>query len=398
VLIASDLPLQGPFGAGPRAIADAIRLVLKQRNYKAGRFAVGYRSCDDSTAQTGGFENRRCAANANAYARAERLVAVIGPYNSDCAAVEIPILNRAPGGPLAIISPANTAPGLTRPVSEPELSGYRGEPEVYYPTGIRNFFRLPPGDDLPGVAYAVLAKRLRLESVYLLSDDPSFWHGLLTGPFRRAATKLGVRIAGSATFDPRQKSYDSLANAIARSGAQGVVIGGNPSDGGDRLVKALRARLGPRLTIMGGFLFFPRKSLERIGRAAHGMYMATLDLPRAALPLNAAGRRFKRAVGAPATEFAGPGILEAGQATELVMDAIARSDGTRASVLEKLRASEVSNGILGTFRFDPGGDITTASVPILRITGATPPGMDLPRDFQGAVVDRVVKVPTSLVD
>ena len=399
VLIASDLPLQGPLGAGPRAIADAIRLVLKQRNYKAGRFAVGYRSCDDSTAQTGAFENRRCAANATAYARAERLVAVIGPYNSDCAAVEIPILNRAPGGPLAIISPANTHPGLTRPVSQPVQGGYRGEPEVYYPTGIRNYFRLPPGDDLPGAAYAVLAKRLRLDSVYLLSDDDfSYWRISLTDPFRRAARKLGVRIAGSDTFDPRKKGYDSLVDAIARSGAQGVVIGGDPKDGGDRLVKGLRARLGGRVTIMGGFLFFPRQTLERVGRAAHGMYMTTTDLPRAVLPLNAAGRRFKRAVGAPATEFSGPGILEAGQATELVMDAIARSDGTRASVLEKLRASKVRNGILGTFRFDPGGDITTASVPILRITGATPPGLDLPPDFQGAVVDRVVKVPTSLVD
>jgi ABC-type branched-subunit amino acid transport system substrate-binding protein/DNA-binding beta-propeller fold protein YncE len=396
VLIASDLPLQGPLGAGPRAIADAIRLVLEQRNYKAGRFTVGYRSCDDSTAQTGAFENRRCAANASAYARAERLVAVIGPYNSDCAAVEIPILNRAPGGPLAMISPTNTYPGLTRPASQPSPTGYRGEPEVYYPTGIRNFFRLPAGDDLGGVAYAVLAKRLRLEGVYVLSDDPSFWRALLTEPFRRAARKLGVRSAGSATFDPRAKSYDSLVDAIARSRAQGVVIGGNPEDGGDRLVKALRARFGARLTIMGGFLFFPGKTLERIGRAAHGMYMTTTDLPRAVLPLNAAGRRFKRDVGAPATEFLG--VLEAGQATELVMDAIARSDGTRASVLEELRASEVRNGILGSFRFDPGGDITTASIPILRITGATPPGTDFPGEFQGAVLDRVVKVPARLAE
>jgi ABC-type branched-subunit amino acid transport system substrate-binding protein/DNA-binding beta-propeller fold protein YncE len=396
VLIASDLPLRGPGGAGPRAIADAIRLVLRQRNYTAGRYAVGYRSCDDSTTQTGGFENRRCAANANAYAHAERLVAMIGTYNSDCAAVEIPILNRAPGGPLAMISPANTYPGLTRTVRLPSPSGYRGEPEVYYPTGIRNYFRLPPGDDLGGVAFAVLAKRLRLDGVYVLSDDPSFWGGLLTEPFRRTAAKLGVRIAGSSTFDPRATSYDSLVDAIARSRAEGVVIGGTPHDGGDRLVKALRARLGARLTVMGGFLFFPRDTLQRIGRAARGMYMATTDLPRAVLPLNSAGRRLKREVGAAATEFVG--VLEAGQATELVMDAIARSSGTRASVLEQLRASDVRNGILGSFRFDPNGDATTASVPILRITGATPPGTDLPRDFQGAVLDRVMKIPSRLVD
>jgi ABC-type branched-subunit amino acid transport system substrate-binding protein len=161
-------------------------------------------------------------------------------------------------------------------------------------------------------------------------------------------------------------------------------------------VKALRARFGAHLTIMGGFLFFPGTTLERVGRAAHGMYMTTTDLPRAALPLGAAGRRFKRDVGAPATEFGG--ILEAGQATELVMDAIARSDGTRASVLEELRASEVRDGILGSFRFEPGGDITTASIPILRITGATPPGTDFPGEFQGAVLDRVVKVPARLAE
>jgi hypothetical protein len=116
VLIASDLPLQGDGdtgqgGAGPRAMVDAIRFVLRQHQFKAGPFTVGYRSCDDSTAQTGAFENRRCAANANAYARAPKLVALIGPYNSDCAHVEIPTLNRAPGGPLAMIGPTTSSQG-----------------------------------------------------------------------------------------------------------------------------------------------------------------------------------------------------------------------------------------------------------------------------------------------
>ena len=64
MLIASDLPLQGPGGAAPRAIADAIRIVLERRDFTAGRFSVGYHSCDDSTVQTGGFEARRCAASA----------------------------------------------------------------------------------------------------------------------------------------------------------------------------------------------------------------------------------------------------------------------------------------------------------------------------------------------
>ena len=114
VMIVSDLPLQGPEAADPRAMADAIRLVLRDHGFRAGKFGVGYRSCDNSTAQTGGFEARKCAANANAYAQADQLVAVIGPVDSPCAQVEIPILNRAARGPLAIISPSNTYPNLTR--------------------------------------------------------------------------------------------------------------------------------------------------------------------------------------------------------------------------------------------------------------------------------------------
>jgi hypothetical protein len=57
----------------------------------------------------------------------------------------------------------------------------------------------------------------------------------------------------------------------------------------------------------------------------------------------------------------------------------------------------VKDGILGSFGFDPNGDMTTASIPILRLTGRTPQGSGLPLQFQGAVVDRIVKIPPTLV-
>jgi ABC-type branched-subunit amino acid transport system substrate-binding protein len=91
-------------------------------------------------------------------------------------------------------------------------------------------------------------------------------------------------------------------------------------------------------------------------------------------------------------------VLEAAQTAELVLQAIARSDGTRASVLDELNASRVRDGLLGSFRFDRNGDVTPATVPILRITGSTPPGAGLPSGFQGAVVHRVVEVPRRLVN
>ena len=396
VLIASDNPLQGPNSGSPRAITDAIRLVFEQHGFMAGKYAVGYQSCDDSTAQSDTVELRKCAANANAYARAKRLVAMIGPYNSQCATVEMPILNRAPGGPLAEISPSNSYPGLTRPVSLPaDWGGSRNEPNTFYPTGVRHYVRLAANDDFDGVADAILAKRLGLSSAYLLDDGQGLQDVWITNSFRRTARRLGIRIAGAERFDPAAKSYDALAEKIARSGAQGVVIGGDVTEGGDRLLKALRARLGPRTPIMTDDLGFTPVSevLKRAGRAALGLYVSTVNIPGAARDLSPAARQFLRDLG---TTEPLPWVLEAGQAAELVLQAIARSDGTRASVLKELRAAEVNNGILGSFHFNRNGDITPATVMIIRITGSTPPGSGLDSSLQGAVVDRIVKIPASL--
>ncbi len=50
----------------------------------------------------------------------------------------------------------------------------------------------------------------------------------------------------------------------------------------------------------------------------------------------------------------------------MLLDAIARSDGTRASVVEELFATKVENGILGSFSFDAYGDIDPAPIGIYR--------------------------------
>jgi Protein kinase domain len=72
---------------------ERARVALERRGFRAGDYTVGHQSCDPSTPQTGGFEFRKCAANASAFARAEQLVAVVGPYSSYCGSVQIPIIN-----------------------------------------------------------------------------------------------------------------------------------------------------------------------------------------------------------------------------------------------------------------------------------------------------------------
>jgi len=386
VLIASDFPLQGINNATGRAMADAIRLVLRQHDFRAGRFNVGYRPCDEATAQTGNFDQRRCSANANAYANVKSLVALIGPWSSYCAAVQLRTLNQAPGGPVPVISSTTSDAALTRPAADAEVE----EPGVFYPTGVRNFMRVATNDDQDGLALAVLAKKkLGLRSVYIVQEGSGSWKDMwqadVTLPFTRAANRLGLTIAGMSTYDPLAKSYAGVARAVARSGADGVVIAGWSEQGGDRLAAALSARLGSRVALMSGFGFDPPDP-----KTPAGMYVATIDVPRSALPMTPAGARFARDSGARNVPL--DYVLETAQAAKLVLAAIAHSDGTRASVLGRLRASRVKNDILGSFGFDRNGDIDPQTVPILREAGRIGPHDAI----KGAVFDRFVEVPAGL--
>jgi ABC-type branched-subunit amino acid transport system substrate-binding protein len=243
----------------------------------------------------------------------------------------------------------------------------------------------------------MLARQLGLEHVYLLYSAFDAGDVSWTGPFRRAAARLGVGIAGVTQYDGTSpQGFRALAGKIARTHADGVLIGGNRAGDGAVLLKALRARLGARVTIMAGDGFEDIPDvLALAGRAARGLYVATSELPPSALHLTPAGKRFTSEFGA-ATDIGG--ALNAAEATEVVLQAIARSDGTRASVLRRLRATDVKDGILGSFRFDRYGDIVPPRIAIVRITGSSPPSVGLPSHLQGAVVDRVETIPASLAD
>ena len=114
VLLASDFPLQGSSRTQTIQIVEAIRYLLEQSNFKAGDHNVAFQSCDDATAQAGKWDSGKCSTNAQAYAGNEKLVGVIGTFNSGCAAIEIPVLNQAPGGGAAMIFSGGGSPSSNR--------------------------------------------------------------------------------------------------------------------------------------------------------------------------------------------------------------------------------------------------------------------------------------------
>ena len=193
-----------------------------------------------------------------------------------------------------------------------------------------------------------------------------------------AAQSLGIRIAGAAPFDPEARNYDRFARQIASARADGVVLSAfEPST--PTLLRALRAGLGRRVTLIGGENFQPK--FEVVGPAALGVYFAYPGADISLLP--PAGKRFlqdlKARTGKPSQFY----TAYAAQSAEILLDAIARSDGTRASVTKELFKTRVENGILGDIRFDKNGDPVEAPITIWRIVRPS-------QAPNGEVADRVI--------
>jgi branched-chain amino acid transport system substrate-binding protein len=351
-LIASDLPLQGAGRAQPLSMVKAIQYVLeRQFKFKAGKYTVGYQSCDDATAQQGGWAAEKCTANARAYAADRSVLGVLGTFNSGCAKLEIPIANRAPGGPLAMLSSANTAVGLTHFAAWNDP----GEPRIYYPTGIRNYARVATSDDFQGPFAADLLKAKKRKSVYILHDSQTFGKGVANA-FRVRANKLDIDVKGFEAWDAKAASYEAIGERIKATGAASIYLGGIVCNNGVKLLKDIRAVLGAGPLFVGPDGWTPFTATAKAGSAAQGMFVSVAGLPIS--KLGKTGRAFLKAFAKyQKQKQVDPYAVYAAQTAQIMLGAIAKSNGTRLSVVREMFKTKVKGGIMGTFEFDKNGDI-----------------------------------------
>jgi branched-chain amino acid transport system substrate-binding protein len=212
-VIASDMPLQGSSRFQTEQIVAAIRYQLDQQDWKAGDYNIGFQSCDDATAQAGKWDSGKCSSNANAYAANDKLIGVIGTFNSGCAQIEIPVLNQAADGGIAMVSPANTLACIT--VALPGCAST--EPDKYYPTGSRNYARVVAHDAYQGAALAEFMKAQGVTSVYILNDKESYGLGVASTT-RNASESVGIKVAGFEAWDPKATSYTRRCRRSRRAG------------------------------------------------------------------------------------------------------------------------------------------------------------------------------------
>jgi branched-chain amino acid transport system substrate-binding protein len=355
-LIVSDLPLQGDSKERSDQMNDAIIQALEDEGWKAGNTNVAFQACDDSIESTGEWDEKTCRVNATAYANNADVIGVLGTYNSGCAGEIIPILNEAPDGGVAMVSPGNTLVCLTEAsaICEPN------EPGIYYPSGSRNYARVVPNDAFQGAGLATFVQRQGVRNAFVLyaADDPTSKGQADT--FKGAAGALGLGIAGFESWDPEAADYTALMGKVRKSGADGLVLAGLLEQNGPQIIKDKVSVLGPNegdgaaVQLFAPDGFAQQATIDDTGPAAAGMFVSVPG--RTPESLTGPGKDFVEKLsanieGAPVELYA----PYAGQAAELLLSAIATSPD-RAGVIEGVLQAEVDNGIVGSFAITPTGD------------------------------------------
>ena len=356
-------------------MTKAIAFVLQQNNWKAGSTTLAYQSCDDATAQAGKWDSGKCSTNASAYAANASVVGVIGTFNSGCAEIEIPIANRAANGPLAMISPANTYVGLTH--SGPGTAA--GEPGKYYPTGKRNYARVIPHDLFQGTADAQFAFQDRkVTKCAVLNDNQTYGQGVAKA-FADEFKKQGGTVVLDQAWDAKQTDYTALMQQIKAAGADCLFFGGIYDNNGGTLFKNSVAVLGDNASFfkMAPDGFSGYSDLDNMPEA-QSLYLSfagkSLD---GMVKAGGNGAKFIEAYKAkygedPHGSYSVYGAL----AMQVIMKAIAASDGTRKGVTDAvfggtklcLTDAESITGI--GFCIDPAtGDTDRIGMTIQQISG-----------------------------
>lgn len=360
-LIVSDLPLQGDSKDRSTQMNTAIEEVLADSEYQAGDTKVGFQACDDSLADTGLWDEQTCKDNASAYSDNTDVIGVIGTYNSGCAELMIPTLNQAEGGELAMVSPGNTAVCLTEPADTCE----NGTPDSLYPTGNRNYARVVPNDAFQGAGLVTFAKKKSYQDVAVLyaADDPTSLGQAKT--FINSAKLGGINISMQKSWDPEAKDYTDLMNEAADADVDAVLLAGLTEQNGAHLIKDKVKVLGPNsgVGLMAPDGFAQQSTIDEAGSASKGMFASVPG--RAPELLTGPGKQMVAAiskqVGGEPVEIYAP---YAGQAADVMLQAIAAGGSERGDITKALYGLKVPDGIVGKFEITDTGDPNVGPVTI----------------------------------
>ncbi len=371
IKIGVDLPLSGAEARAAMPALNGIRYYVQQHPALDGYSIV----LDVSDDTTGGMPDpAKGADNVRAFVADPSVLAMIGPFDSSVARDEIPVANRAL---LAMVSPVTSSPCLTQDVYLPagltpsHTAVTCKDAGLFFasdlrPTGINNYFRLAPTDQLQGPAAAdYLFNSLQVLRVGVISDHEAYGQALadsFSARFTRLGGSVVARLDLGSSADPTAFLRQAKAN-----GAQAIYYGGVTANHGCTIRAQMASVFGANAVVPfagGDGIAEDPTCLRDAGSAYSGIY-GTVPMvdPAATASANQVVNGFKAAF--PNRGDYGAYTVIAYDAAAVVYSGIDRAIHAwhgalppRGNVTTKIAETSNLPGATGNLGFDANGDTT----------------------------------------
>jgi branched-chain amino acid transport system substrate-binding protein len=358
--IYSSLPLQGPSGVVSRQIAAGERLALADAGGRVGRLEIRYVSLDNPNPKTGAWDPGVTAANAKLAAQDLTAIAYLGDYDSGATAVSLPLTN---GAGILQVSPSSPYVGLTS-----SLDAGEDEPDRFYPTAVRTFGRVSPGDPVEARAQVALMRSLNVRRLYVLADQYPF-DLPLAQMVAADARRAGIAVVGYDTLDTTalNESFTGEISKVTEATPQAVLFSGAPTPGAPGLFIQLHAA-SPRLLLLGSSSLSSRLFTSRLADAQSATLLGTPALPLRMYPTSAqrVAQQYRARFGAAASAY----VLYGYEAMSVVLAAIraaGRHGDDRQAVIRSFFTTRDRRSVFGIYSIDPNGESSMSNYAIDRV-------------------------------
>jgi branched-chain amino acid transport system substrate-binding protein len=364
--IYSSVPMHGASRLNSAAVVRGELLALAQEHGRIGRYRIVLRPLDDSTPQSDGWDPGKTTENARLAIQDSTTIGYIGELNSGASAVSIPLLNRLD---IPQVSPASSAVGLTSGAA----GAAPGEPQKYYPTGIRTYVRVVPNDAVQAAVQVRLQQSLGCRKTYVV-DDGEVDGEVLADSFELVARSAGLDVLGVQAFPVRATTYAPFAEGIARTGADCVLISALTESGAALLARQIGVAM-PDAQIFGSAGLAESTFTD----PAQGGIPLWLDdrvlLTSAAVDAKAGPPAARTFYAAYRQRYgtAQPYAIYGYESMSLLLSAIARAsdDGRhpvlRSKVLDALFDTRDRQSVLGAYSITADGDTTIRRYGVYRV-------------------------------
>lgn len=343
-------PLSGGLSAMGNGIRNSVELAVRQANETNAVPGWEFEFvAEDDQGQPDPGRNAATKLVAD-----KSVVGVVGPLNSSVGQAMQPVFESAG---VALISPANTNPSLTRGAD-------LANPVRPYKT----YFRTCTTDDVQGPFAAKYLLDEGVRQVATIHDKKTYGQGLVAA-FTDAFTQGGGSIVAAETINPADKDFSAVIAKVKAASPALVYYGGEFPEAAPLSQQMKAAGLG--VPLMGGDGIFDPNFIDLAGAGSANDLATTVGAPAEALP--AAGAFVAAYEAAGFSGGYGAYGIQAYDAANALIEALKVSledatdaESARAATVTALGSVDFA-GASGRVAFDEFGDNKTRTLTVFRV-------------------------------